>query len=103
MAEVNFMRLMLKRITLTGSTLRSRSNEEKARIATNVHNCVWPWIEAGKVKPVNDSTFRYHEEIEVEVPATLRPEFNTVLAGTDRRGRFVFVDERRIRLVGFSK
>ena len=56
-AEVNLMRLMLKRITLTGSTLRSRSNEEKARIATNVHNCVWPWIEAGKVKPVIDSTF----------------------------------------------
>lgn len=56
-AEVNLMRLMLKRITLTGSTLRSRSNEEKARIAANVHNCVWPWIEAGKVKPIIDSTF----------------------------------------------
>jgi NADPH2:quinone reductase len=56
-AEVNLMRLMLKRITLTGSTLRSRSHEEKARIAANVHNCVWPWIEAGKVKPIIDSTF----------------------------------------------
>lgn len=56
-AEVNLMRLMLKRLTLTGSTLRSRSAEEKARIATNVHNCVWPWIEAGKVKPIIDSTF----------------------------------------------
>ncbi|HVK82331.1 MAG TPA: NAD(P)H-quinone oxidoreductase, partial [Verrucomicrobiae bacterium] len=52
--EVNLMRLMLKRITLTGSTLRMRSNEEKARIATNVQNCVWPWIEAGKVKPIID-------------------------------------------------
>jgi hypothetical protein len=39
----------------------------------------------------------------VEVPAALRPEFDQVLAGTDRRGRFVFVDERRIRLVGFSR
>ncbi len=56
-AEVNLMRLMLKRITLTGSTLRARSHEEKARIAATVHNCVWPWIEAGKVKPIIDSTF----------------------------------------------
>jgi putative PIG3 family NAD(P)H quinone oxidoreductase len=56
-SELNLMRLMLKRITLTGSTLRARSHEEKARIATNVANCVWPWIEAGKVKPVIDSTF----------------------------------------------
>ena len=56
-AEVNLMRLMLKRLTLTGSTLRSRSNEEKARIAHEVERVVWPWIAAGKVKPVIDSTF----------------------------------------------
>lgn len=56
-AEVNLMRLMLKRLTLTGSTLRSRSTEEKARIAREVERVVWPWIAAGKVKPVIDSTF----------------------------------------------
>lgn len=56
-AELNLMRLMLKRLTLTGSTLRSRSHEEKARIAREVERVVWPWIEAGKVKPVIDSTF----------------------------------------------
>jgi NADPH:quinone reductase len=56
-AEVNLMRLMLKRLTLTGATLRSRSNEEKARIAGEVERVVWPWIEAGKLKPVIDSTF----------------------------------------------
>lgn len=55
-AEVNLMRLMLKRLTLTGSTLRSRSNEEKSRIAREVERVVWPWIAAGKVKPVIDST-----------------------------------------------
>jgi putative PIG3 family NAD(P)H quinone oxidoreductase len=55
-AELNLMRLMLKRLTLTGSTLRSRSNDEKARIAREVERVVWPWIEAGKVKPVIDST-----------------------------------------------
>lgn len=37
------------------------------------------------------------------MPAPLRPAFNTVLAGTDRRGRFVFVEEHRIRSVGFGQ
>ena len=55
--ELNLMRLMLKRLTLTGSTLRSRSVAEKARIAREVERVVWPWIEAGKLKPVIDSTF----------------------------------------------
>jgi|LakMenE18May11ns_1017448.scaffolds.fasta_scaffold9712113_1 hypothetical protein len=59
--------------------------------------------QASSFEVINDSTFRYFEEIDVEVPAALRPEFDQVLAGTDRRGRFVFVDERRIRLVGFSR
>lgn len=62
-----------------------------------------PGEQSSSFEAVNDSTFRYFEEIDLEVPAALRPEFNTVLAGTDRRGRFVLVDERRIRLVGFSR
>jgi putative PIG3 family NAD(P)H quinone oxidoreductase len=56
-AELNLMRLMLKRLTLTGSTLRSRDIEEKARLAREVERVVWPWIEAGKLRPVIDSTF----------------------------------------------
>jgi len=60
-AEVNLMRLMLKRLTLTGSTLRSRPVEEKARIAREVERMVWPWVEAGKVKPLIDSTFTLNE------------------------------------------
>jgi NADPH:quinone reductase-like Zn-dependent oxidoreductase len=52
---------MLKRLTLTGSTLRSRSVEEKARIAREIEHHVWPWIETGKVKPVIDSTFPLNE------------------------------------------
>jgi len=56
-AEINLMQIMLKRLTLTGSTLRPRPIEEKARIAREVEAHVWPWIAAGKVKPVIDSTF----------------------------------------------
>lgn len=56
-ADLNLMRLMLKRLTLTGSTLRSRPVAEKARIAQEVETHVWPWIAARKLKPVIDSTF----------------------------------------------
>lgn len=55
--ELNLMRVMLKRLTLTGSTLRSRAKPEKARLAREVERAVWPWVEAGLVKPVIDSTF----------------------------------------------
>lgn len=60
-AQLNLMRMMLKRLTLTGSTLRSRAVEEKARIAAAVERNVWPWIAAGRVKPVIDSTFTLNE------------------------------------------
>ncbi|GBE43068.1 quinone oxidoreductase 1 [bacterium BMS3Bbin10] len=56
-AQVNFMRLMLKRLTLTGSTLRARSVEVKGAIAAALEEKVWPLIEAGRIKPVIDRTF----------------------------------------------
>ncbi len=49
--------LMQKRGVVTGSTLRPRAADEKARLAAEVERVVWPWIEAGKVKPVVDRTF----------------------------------------------
>ena len=56
-AEVNFMPVMLKRLTLTGSTLRPRSIEEKAALASALEAKVWPLIEAGRVKPLIDNVF----------------------------------------------
>ncbi|MFC3068187.1 NAD(P)H-quinone oxidoreductase [Phenylobacterium soli] len=50
-------RLMQKRAVVTGSTLRPRSADEKARLAAEVERVVWPWIEAGKIKTVVDATF----------------------------------------------
>jgi putative PIG3 family NAD(P)H quinone oxidoreductase len=50
-------RLMQKRGVVTGSTLRPRSADEKARLAAAVEALVWPWIEAGKVAPQVDATF----------------------------------------------
>jgi len=55
--EIDLMRVMLKRLTLTGSTLRARPDSEKARLAEAIRARVWPWIEAGRLKPVIDSRF----------------------------------------------
>jgi putative PIG3 family NAD(P)H quinone oxidoreductase len=55
--EVPVMRIMQKRAVLTGSTLRPRSADEKARLAAEIERVVWPWIAAGKLKPVIDATF----------------------------------------------
>ena len=54
-------RLMQKRGVVTGSTLRPRSADEKARLAAAVEATVWPWIEAGKVVPQVDATFPLEE------------------------------------------
>ncbi len=56
-AEADFMRLMLKRLTLTGSTLRARPVAFKAAIARALEDRIWPLIEAGTIAPVIDRTF----------------------------------------------
>jgi NADPH2:quinone reductase len=56
-ANLNLLMLMLKRLTITGSTLRPRSHEEKAQIGKAVEREVWPLIEQGRVKPIVDSVF----------------------------------------------
>ncbi len=55
--ELDMMRIMLKRLTLTGSTLRIRSDEVKAGIARAVEEKVLPLLAEGKVRVVMDSTF----------------------------------------------
>ena len=55
--EINLGRIMQKRMVLTGSTLRPRGADEKARLAAAVEARVWPWIAGGKLKTVLDETF----------------------------------------------
>jgi NADPH2:quinone reductase len=55
--SIDMMRVMLKRLTLTGSTLRIRSNEVKAAIARAVEEKVVPLLTSGQVRVVVDSTF----------------------------------------------
>jgi putative PIG3 family NAD(P)H quinone oxidoreductase len=65
-ATLNLLVIMLKRLTITGSTLRARTAAEKAEIAQSVLTQVWPLIEAGKVKPVVDSVFKMDQVAEAQ-------------------------------------
>jgi NADPH:quinone reductase len=55
--EADFLPLMLKRLTLTGSTLRPRTIAEKAAIARVLEQKVWPLLAQGKCKPIIHATF----------------------------------------------
>ena len=63
-AEVDFRRLMVKRLTHTGSTLRPRSVEFKAALRADVEAEVWPMIAAGRFKPVIDRVFALEDAAE---------------------------------------
>jgi NADPH2:quinone reductase len=60
-AEVDFRRLMMKRLTHTGSTLRPRTIAEKAVIACSIEERVLPLVAAGRFRPVIDSIFSLDE------------------------------------------
>ena len=51
------MSLMQKRAVVTGSTLRARDADEKARLAEVIERVVWPWLEAGQLRPAVDKVF----------------------------------------------
>lgn len=60
-AEVDFTRLMIKRLTHTGSTLRPQSVEAKAQIARELENEIWPLISNGTIAPRIDRTFAFED------------------------------------------
>jgi putative PIG3 family NAD(P)H quinone oxidoreductase len=56
-AEISIQDVMRRRLTLTGSTLRSRSVEFKTMVADEIARTVWPYVEGGRLKPVIDGVF----------------------------------------------
>lgn len=56
-SEVSLLKIMLKRLTVTGSTLRPRSVAEKSAIAASLRREIWPGLESGRLKPVIHSQF----------------------------------------------
>ncbi|WP_439816677.1 NAD(P)H-quinone oxidoreductase [Zavarzinia sp. CC-PAN008] len=55
--SVNFLPMMLKRLTLTGSTLRGRAVAEKTAITDTVRARIWPLVAAGTIRPIVDRTY----------------------------------------------
>ncbi|TCL00524.1 putative PIG3 family NAD(P)H quinone oxidoreductase [Shimia isoporae] len=62
--ELNFAQVMMRRLTITGSTLRPQSDLAKARIAESLAENVWPLLDAGRVAPVMDSEFTLDEAVQ---------------------------------------
>lgn len=60
-AEINMAQIMMRRLTLTGSTLRPRSAEFKALLAQEIYATVWPMVAAGELRPEMDRTFALDE------------------------------------------
>ena len=56
-AEINMAEVMRRRLCLTGSTLRPRSNQFKALLAQEIVRMAWPFVESGQLRPVMDRTF----------------------------------------------
>ena len=63
-AEINIAQIMQRRLTLTGSTLRSRSVGFKTLLAKEIEREVWPSVAEGKLKPVIDRVFPLDEAAE---------------------------------------
>lgn len=56
-AEISIAEIMMRRLTLTGSTLRPRSNMFKSLVADEIHRHVWPFVERGKLRPLIDRVY----------------------------------------------
>ena len=78
-AEVNMAQLMTRRLTLTGSTLRPRTNEFKALVAQEIASNVWPLVEAGLLRPVMDRV----------VPLAQAAQAHARMEGGDHIGKIV--------------
>ena len=62
-ANVNFTKVMIKRLSITGSTLRPQSDKRKAKIASDLLKKVWPLLDNGVIQPVMDSTFNLEDAV----------------------------------------
>ena len=79
--EVNLMPVMLKRLTYTGSTLRTRPAAFKARVASDLASQVWPHIEAGRIRVVTSRT----------VPLARAAEAHAAMERAEHTGKILLV------------
>jgi putative PIG3 family NAD(P)H quinone oxidoreductase len=77
--QVDLLQVMLKRLTLTGSTLRGRTPAQKADIARALKRRIWPLLEAGRIKPVVHAAF----------PMAQAPEAHRLMESSEHIGKIV--------------
>ena len=82
--EINLMPVMLKRLTYTGSTLRTRPPEFKARVAAELREQVWPLIAAKKIRTVSGRTF----------PLSRAAEAHALMEAAGHTGKILLVPDR---------
>ena len=75
--------VMQKRLTLTGSTLRARSVEEKGRLAAVIRERVWPWLETGALRSVVSHRFALEEAAEAHRTMEASEHFGKILLVTE--------------------
>jgi NADPH:quinone reductase-like Zn-dependent oxidoreductase len=85
--DIDLMRLMMRRLTLTGSTLRAQSTEAKARIAQAIEERVWPLVAGGKLKPVIDSTFKLEDAAAAHARIDDPAHIGKIVLVTDEKAR----------------
>ncbi len=81
--QMNLLPIMLKRLTLTGSTLRPRTVAQKAMIAHSLREKVWPLLESGKVRPIIHEIF----------PLAQASEAHRMMESSQHIGKIVLSDE----------
>ena len=77
--EIDLMPVMLKRLSLTGSTLRSRPDAFKAAVASALHEIVWPLFAAGKLRPVTHTV----------LPLERAGEAHRMMEAAEHRGKIL--------------
>jgi NADPH2:quinone reductase len=78
-SEINLWSVMLKRQTITGSTLRARDDSYKGQIANQLHEKVWPLLANGQIKPVIDSIFPLAEAEAAHARMTNNQHFGKII------------------------
>ena len=80
---INLLPLLLKRLTLTGSTLRARDDHFKAAIAQSLFAHVWPLFSQGQIQPIIDSVFSLHEAAQAHALMESSQHFGKIVLVVD--------------------
>ncbi len=82
--KFNYLPVMVKRLTLTGSTLRPRTLAQKAEVAAALREKVWPLLDSGAVKPLIHATFPMEQTREAHALMESSAHLGKIMVTTGR-------------------